>query len=68
MANRSNKRKKKEHNFAVNAFRVFQEVVSEDTPPEEGVVAPESGKNPRRRAWTARREEGRSRQGEETHA
>ncbi len=46
MANRPSKRKKKEHDFAVNAFRVFQEVVSEDTPPEEGVVAPESGKNP----------------------
>ena len=35
MANRSSKRKKKEHDFAINAFRVFQEATGEGEPPQD---------------------------------
>ena len=45
MDNRSSKRKKKEHDFAVNAFRVFQEAVSKELPPEEEPSPPEPVKN-----------------------
>ena len=50
MAERSSKRKKKDHDFAVHAFRVVQEATEE---PAEGPVEPEpeqltatDGKNP----------------------
>ena len=35
MAKRSSKRKKKEHDFAVNAFRVVQEATGMEGPPED---------------------------------
>ena len=35
MDKRSSIRKKKEHDFAVTAFRVFEQVVSEEPQPEE---------------------------------
>ena len=50
MDERSSKRKKKEHDFAVNAFRVVQEATEEPskeptTVPEQ-VPEPAEGKNP----------------------
>jgi hypothetical protein len=41
-----NKRKKKEHDFAVNAFRVVQEATGQMPEPEERHVLSFEGKNP----------------------
>ena len=41
MANRSSKRKKKEHDFAINAFRVFQEATGGGEPPQDETARPE---------------------------
>ncbi len=45
MPNRSSKRKKKDHDFSVNAFRVVQEATGEAEPAEEKPLDTE-GKNP----------------------
>ncbi|MSQ06685.1 MAG: hypothetical protein EXR54_01955 [Dehalococcoidia bacterium] len=50
MAERSSKRKKKEHDFAVTAFRVVQEATSEGEEPQPEPAQPKPqeapGKNP----------------------
>jgi hypothetical protein len=51
MVKRSSKRKKKEHDFAVTAFRIVQEATGEDVPAPEEERPPKpdpdvEGKNP----------------------
>lgn len=47
MDNRSSKRPKKEHDFAVTAFRVVQEATAEGEEPQPEPTPPETpGKNP----------------------
>jgi hypothetical protein len=42
----ANKRQKKEHDFAVNAFRVVQEATGQTEPKQEKPLPTEDGKNP----------------------
>jgi hypothetical protein len=42
MAERSSKRKKKEHDFAVTAYRVFRQAIGEESEAEQGKGRPEA--------------------------